>query len=86
MSQKQKTTDVIPYSVRFTQADHDVLDKRISALLANWMGELEAKFGRGNGAFSKTKLIRAAVALLEQRSDDEIIEAVERLKKQMWQG
>lgn len=74
----QSTKKVNPKPIRFLDTERAYMKNRIDDIKADNMPLIAEEFG-STKHINETKLIRAAIRLLEERTDDEIIRAIKRI-------
>ncbi len=76
------TYKIKPTSVRFVQAERDVLSARANDLKANSLGMIIERLGSVSQV-NETKLIRAAVLALADMTDEQVIEYIKKAQRNM---
>ncbi|MEZ9922392.1 hypothetical protein AB4342_19970, partial [Vibrio breoganii] len=76
------TYKIKPTSVRFVQAERDVLTRRANDLKANSLGLIIERLGSVSQV-NETKLIRAAVLALADMTDEQVIEYIKKVQRNM---
>lgn len=79
------TYKIKPTSVRFVQAERDVLTTRANDLKANSLGLIIERLGSVSQV-NETKLIRAAVLALADMTDEQVIEYIKKVQRNMVGG
>lgn len=79
---QQTTSQVRPYPVRFLDYEHKGFENRLKTLVAENHDEIMERFGTTKD-FNKTKLLRALAYLMDQHSDQELIDAIYEVRRNM---
>ncbi|RBW47288.1 hypothetical protein DS885_03840 [Psychromonas sp. B3M02] len=83
----ESTTKVNPIPIRFLAIERNGLTNRGNAIKDNSLDDIFDILGpNGKRDINETKLIRAAVYLLKERSDIEILKAIKAVQLQMYKG
>lgn len=78
----EATTTIKPLPIRFSSSERAGITTRGKDIKANNKELIITKLGR-EGEVNDTKLIRAAVLLMQQHTDEEIIDAIQQVKLNM---
>lgn len=76
------TYKVNPTSIRFVQVERDILSNKVAVLKLDFRDEVIDRLG-SMSQVSETKLIRAAVLALQDMSEQQIIEYIKQVQRNM---
>ncbi|RJG38988.1 hypothetical protein [Motilimonas pumila] len=79
------TTKINPKPVRFLEQERTGMGNRVKDIQSQDLEYVIEKLGRKDGV-NETKLIRAAIYLLSEHSNKEIIDAIAEVQKMMIRG